>query len=209
MTSYLCPRRPSPRTERPKSSTCCGVSRRLRRTPAHPCRHGGAHLFKAELAQKLGEAHLRPSKPMPSSALNGAGSRYGGDRRWDTLDEAAFDRLASQDDEILRREDRNLWVVKTAYERMVAKCKSEPVEDFRIDFEDGYGYRSDEEEDATCDSAAAEVARGLQEKSLPPFIGIRIKSLAGDTAARGLRTLERFVGALLNKSDGLLQVALS
>ena len=174
------------------------------RQPTHVV-YGGAHLFKAELAQKLGRGALKTIEAYAPHPLSMARAlRYGGDRRWDTLDEAAFDRLASQDDEILRREDRSLWVVKTAYERMVAKCKSEPVEDFRIDFEDGYGYRSDDEEDATCDSAAAEVARGLQEKSLPPFIGIRIKSLAGDTAARGLRTLERFVGALLNKSDGLL-----
>ncbi len=33
---------------------------------------------------------------------------------------------------------------------MLAKLRREPVEDFRIDFEDGYGARSDADEDATA-----------------------------------------------------------
>ncbi len=172
------------------------------RQPTHVV-YGGAHLFKAELAQKLGRGALKTIEAYASHPLHMARAlSYQDDVRWNTLDETEFDRLVNQEHETLRTEDRNLWVVKTAYDRMVAKCKREPVEDFRIDFEDGYGYRSDEEEDATCESAAREVALGLQDNSLPPFIGIRIKSLAGDTAARGLRTLERFIATLLEKSGG-------
>jgi hypothetical protein len=55
------------------------------------------------------------------------------------------------------------------------KLEREPVEDFRIDFEDGYGNRSDEEEDGHARSAAGEVAKGLSAGTLPPFVGIRIK----------------------------------
>ena len=34
-----------------------------------------------------------------------------------------------------------------AWDRMLAKLDREPVEDYRIDFEDGYGVRPDAEED--------------------------------------------------------------
>ena len=174
------------------------------RQPTHVV-YGGAHLFKSELAQKLGKGALKTIKTYAPHPLQMARAlNYANDPRWSSMTEAEFDKLAAQDEETLRVQDQNLWVVKTAYKRMVAKCTSEPVEDFRIDFEDGYGYRSDEEEDNTCEQAAIEVARGLKESSLPPFIGIRIKSLAGDTAARGLRTLEHFLGKLLEESGGKL-----
>ena len=175
-----------------------------KRQPTHVV-YGGAHLFKAELAQKLGKGALATIEQYAPHPLHMARAlNYKADPRWAEMTEAEFDTRVAGDDETLRTTDQNLWVVKTAYARMVAKCSSEPVEDFRIDFEDGYGYRSDEEEDATCEQAAAEVAKGIAESSLPPFIGIRIKSLAGDTAARGLRTLERFLGTLLEKSGGKL-----
>ena len=174
------------------------------RQPTHVV-YGGAHLFKAELAQKLGKGALKTIETYAPHPLQMARAlNYANDPRWSSMTESEFDALAAQDEETLRVQDQNLWVVKTAYKRMVAKCTSEPVEDFRIDFEDGYGYRSDEEEDNTCEQAAIEVARGLKESSLPPFIGIRIKSLAGDTAARGLRTLEHFLGKLLEESGGKL-----
>ena len=53
-----------------------------------------------------------------------------------------------------------------------------PVEDFRIDFEDGYGNRPDAEEDGHAAAAAAEVARGHREGLLPPCVGIRINRSA-------------------------------
>ena len=55
--------------------------------------------------------------------------------------------------------------------------------DFRIDFEDGFGNRSWDEEDETAVNAAKEVAKGMQIKSLPPFIGIRIKPFTEDLKA--------------------------
>ena len=67
------------------------------------------------------------------------------------------------------------------------------MEDFRIDFEDGYGNRPDEEEDADALKAATEVVRGMAEGTLPPFIGIRIKPLSGELHRRALRTLDLFV----------------
>ena len=79
-------------------------------------------------------------------------------------------------------------LAKTVYERVSAKLGREPVEDFRIDFEDGYGNRPDAEEDGHAAAAGAEVAKGLATGTLPPFIGIRssrsTKSCAGEASAR-------------------------
>ena len=44
------------------------------------------------------------------------------------------------------------------YDRVAAKLEREPVEDFRIDFEDGYGTHSDADEDRVVAVAAREVA---------------------------------------------------
>ena len=77
------------------------------------------------------------------------------------------------------------------------------MEDFRIDFEDGFGARSDEEEDAVARRAAGELARGLAEGLLPPFIGIRIKSFGEEWKKRGARTLELFLEQLLAESGRL------
>ena len=87
---------------------------------------------------------------------------------------------------------------------MQEKLQREPVEDFRIDFEDGYGNRPDEEEDGHAESAAAEVAKGMEASTLPPFIGIRIKPFNEELRARSIRTLDIFVSTLLEKAGGKL-----
>lgn len=93
---------------------------------------------------------------------------------------------------------------KKIYEKVIAKLKSEAIEDFRIDFEDGYGNRSNEEEDATAESVAKEVAKGMKEKTLSPFIGIRIKPFTEEMKERGLRTLDIFVSTLVKETGGTL-----
>ena len=90
------------------------------------------------------------------------------------------------------------------YKKVIAKLQSEAIEDFRIDFEDGYGNRSNEEEDETAVTAALEVARGMKEKCLPPFIGIRIKPFTEEMKERGLRTLDIFLSTLVNETGGKL-----
>jgi citrate lyase beta subunit len=72
----------------------------------------------------------------------------------------------------------------------------EPVEDFRIDFEDGFGNRPDEEEDRCAQAAADEVAKGLAAHTLPPSIGIRIKPLNDELKRRALRTFDLFLSRL-------------
>ena len=86
--------------------------------------------------------------------------------------------------------------------RIVDKLTREPVEDYRIDFEDGYGHRPDAEEDGHSVSVAAEVAEGFRRGTLPPFIGIRIKPVSAELHRRSLRTLDLFVTALARALDG-------
>jgi citrate lyase beta subunit len=81
-------------------------------------------------------------------------------------------------------------------DRVLRKLELEPVEDYRIDFEDGYGQRGDGEEDEHAGAAAREVARGLREGSLPPWLGLRCKALGPETRGRALRTLDRFFSSL-------------
>jgi citrate lyase beta subunit len=144
------------------------------RQPVHTV-YGGAHLFAADAARKLGELALRALREHAPDA-HVLGNALGLPRE-----------LASR-----------------VYPRVVAKLEREPVEDYRIDFEDGYGNRADADEDEEAVRTAGEVARGMAEGLLPPFIGIRIKPLSGELAVRSLRTLDLFVTALLERTKGKL-----
>jgi citrate lyase beta subunit len=137
--------------------------------------YGGAHLFTAETPKKLGELAI---KSLDTYAPDAA-----------TFAEA----LGINGD-----------LAPKVLERVRDKLQREAVEDFRIDFEDGYGNRSDEEEDGHAVQAAQQVAAGVVAGSLPPFIGIRIKPLTRDLAARSLRTLDVFLTELLGATNGKL-----
>ncbi len=145
------------------------------RQPVHTV-YGGAHLFRAGTAQRLG---VKAVAALQAHAPSGDALRLA----------LGFDGES---------------VFETVYERLHEKLQREPVEDFRLDFEDGYGYRPDAEEDACAVSAAAEVAAGLEAGTLPPFIGIRIKSLSAEVAARALRTVDLFVTELVSRTGGVL-----
>src|SRR3954469_3339361 len=144
------------------------------RQPVHTV-YGGAHLFKSDTTQKLGALALRALDDFAPDAAT-LGDAIGLDARFRDV----------------------------VYARVVEKLAREPVEDFRIDFEDGYGNRADAEEDGHAAAAAAEVARALQEGTLPPFVGIRIKPLNEDLRARSVRTLDIFVTALTRATGGKL-----
>nr|WP_095875650.1 aldolase/citrate lyase family protein [Streptomyces sp. TLI_235] len=81
--------------------------------------------------------------------------------------------------------------------RVRAKLEREPIEDLRIDFEDGYGPRPDAEEDAAAVHAARLVAAAVAAGTAPPYIGIRIKCMEAAVRDRGIRTLEMFLATLL------------
>lgn len=83
-----------------------------------------------------------------------------------------------------------------------AKLGSEPVEDLRLDFEDGYGTRPDAVEDGHAARCGAAVAEAAAAGTVPLFIGIRFKSLEAATRERGLRTLDLFLASLIGSLAG-------
>ena len=89
-----------------------------------------------------------------------------------------------------------------AFERVKRKLAAEAIEDHRVDFEDGYGTRTDAEEDQHVDSAAIAMAEGLLAAELPAGVGIRIKALTEEAKARSLRTLDLFISKLVVAASG-------
>ncbi|WP_018177472.1 DUF6986 family protein [Jongsikchunia kroppenstedtii] len=80
---------------------------------------------------------------------------------------------------------------------VIDKLRTEPIEDLRVDFEDGYGHRADDIEDADVIRCAREVAESVADGGAPPFIGIRFKCFEAPTRARGIRTLDMFLAELI------------
>jgi citrate lyase beta subunit len=176
------------------------------RQPVHTV-YGGAHLFKADTASKLGALALRSLDafaPDPLSFARAVGLE-GAERLPADLGEGrAVAEAVRRELDAARGANRAAWLAVTVYDRIRDKLGREPVEDFRIDFEDGYGNRPDSEEDGHAVQAANEVARGLGEGVLPPFIGIRVKPLSSELRARSARTLDLFVTELVARSGGAL-----
>ncbi len=81
------------------------------------------------------------------------------------------------------------------------KLDSEPVEDLRVDLEDGYGDRGDEREDADAVAAGRAVAVAAGRGVLPPYTGVRFKSLEASTRRRGIRSLDLVLGAVLEAGE--------
>jgi len=193
------------RANREFNATYPGPS--AQRQPVHTV-YGGAHLFRWDTALRLGQAARQTFASYGSDPLRfarGIGlyeDAAGADAAQGTSErlQARFER----DPEQLRREQPAAWLAFAVHERVLKKLEREPVEDYRIDFEDGFGARSDAEEDSAAEAAAREVARGMLEHSLPPFIGIRIKCFNEEWTRRSARTLELFLGTLLAETGGKL-----
>jgi citrate lyase beta subunit len=174
------------------------------RQPVHTV-YGGAHLYKAETTRRLGELALRSLASFAPDAVELArGVGFVSTASFDRADRGALRAAFERDAAGFRRESPQAWLAFTVHDRVLGKLRNEAVEDFRIDFEDGYGARSDADEDATATAAAREVARGMAGKLLPPFIGIRVKSFGEEWKLRGARTLEIFLDTLLPASGGRL-----
>ena len=142
------------------------------RSPVHVV-YGGAHLYAADTPVKLGKIALRSLQT------------YAGDVQ-------EFAAAFGLDD------DKKL--IQSIYKKTVDKLEKEPVEDLRIDFEDGYGFRSNDEEDGDARRASNELAKAFAKRSVPSFCGFRIKSLAPETRDRAVRTFNIFFENLLSKT---------
>lgn len=143
------------------------------RQPVHTV-YGGAQLFSHDTAVRLG-----------SMARDFAG-------KW-TPGPAEFEQILGLESTLTER----------VHGAVMAKLERDPVEDFRIDFEDGYGHRPDDEEDGHAVSTAKEVAKGMSQDTMPPFIGIRTKSMSGELHRRALRTMDLFITSLVEEAGGL------
>lgn len=132
---------------------------------------------------------------VPADKLTADTVRTWGDRALALLDAHAPDAAALAD--VLGLDPAEAGEV---YGRVRAKLVREPVEDLRIDFEDGYGERPDVEEDAAAAAAAATVADAVAAQDparAPAFLGIRLKCLEAAVRDRGIRTLDIFLTGLM------------
>ncbi|HWF40151.1 MAG TPA: hypothetical protein VG322_16620 [Candidatus Acidoferrales bacterium] len=174
------------------------------RQPVHVV-YGGAHLFRAGTTKKLGELALRSMDDFAPdfSAFAKALGLSGADRLPQDAEQiSAIAKSIEADEDVVRRGNRPAWFAYTVYRRVREKLQHEPIEDFRIDFEDGYGNRPDEEEDRHAVAAAAELAQAMNTGELPPFIGIRLKPLTEELRNRSIRTLDIFLTELAGKTRG-------
>lgn len=154
-----------------------------RRQPVHTV-YGGAHLFKSDTTVRLGvlaQRALQQFAPDHQTFAKALG-------------------LTGAEDE----NNKSAQLAETIYTRVLEKLGREAVEDFRIDFEDGYGNRPDAEEDGHAAAAASEVAKGIRANTLSPFIGIRIKPFTEELRERSLRTLDIFLSTLCEQTNGQL-----
>ncbi len=168
--------------------------------------YGGANLFKSNTCIKMGEIALKSLQTYSPDFITLAKilKFEGCDKLPDDEKKAGklIKKLNKMDE--TERKQQPAWLSYTVYNKIVQKLQTEAVEDFRIDFEDGFGNRPEEEEDATAVNAANELAIGMNEKTISPFIGIRIKPFTEDLKSRGVRTMDIFLTTLLEKTGGKL-----
>ncbi|MEU6606968.1 aldolase/citrate lyase family protein [Streptomyces shenzhenensis] len=136
---------------------------------------------------------------VPGDAFAADTVRSWGDRALAALDEhapdaASFGAVLGLDDEL----------AGPVHDRVRAKLEREPVEDLRVDFEDGYGPRPDAEEDEAAARAARLIAEAYERGTAAPYMGIRMKCLEAAVRERGIRTLDIFLTGLM-EAGGLPQ----
>jgi citrate lyase beta subunit len=158
-----------------------GIDFSARRSPIHVF-YTGAHLFSADTVQKVASIALQTLERFAPDAS--------------TFAALAIGKSVNQDQD----GESDLAFDPSTYEKMRQKLRRQPIEDLRIDFEDGYGVHSNDEEDAHAIRAAREIAAAMAggASDFPPFIGIRIKPLKQKNIKRGIRTLELFLSELIS-----------
>lgn len=186
-----------------EKTTDPGPEQRLR-APVHVV-YGGADRFKADTVQKLGKIALDSIDIFAASFVEFANAmRIPGTESLPHYPEVVS-KLAEtivRDPERARSENFAAWLAHGVYRKTIEKLQTEPIEDFRIDFEDGYGFRPDQEENGEAERAAIEFAVAYKAGVLPTFTGIRIKRLAGPEYARAVNTLDIFLETLVEKTGG-------
>ncbi|GHH93393.1 DUF6986 family protein [Streptomyces capillispiralis] len=129
---------------------------------------------------------------VPADDFTAGTPRLWGDRALAALDEHAPDAAAFA--AVLGLDEA---LADDVYGRVRAKLEREPVEDLRVDFEDGYGNRPDAEEDEAAARAARLIAETHAAGTAAPYTGIRMKCLEAAVRDRGIRTLDIFLTGLV------------
>jgi citrate lyase beta subunit len=180
--------------------------RTVARAPIHVV-YGGADRFSAETPAKFGRLALKSLEMYAPNFVEFANAFWiKGCETLPVYDDviAELEIKLIENAEQIRAENFPAWLAWTIHQRTIEKLKSEPIEDFRIDFEDGYGIRSDQEEDSDAIFAASHLAAAGQSANKTAFCGFRIKSFQPETFRRSARTLELFLTDLLEKTGGVL-----
>ena len=176
----------------------------LLRQPVHTI-YGGAHLFKTDTAQKMGKLAIKNLNDFAPNFVTFA-------HALELKGAESLPKKVSEINDLVADAEKNgvdpansaTWLAWRVYGQVCKKMKREAVEDFRLDYEDGFGIRPDEEEDAVAVQGAKAVAAGMKQGTLPPFIGIRIKPFNSEFVERGVRTLNIFISTLLAETGGVL-----
>ena len=180
------------------------LGKSLMRQPIHTV-YGGAHLFKADTAKKMGKLAQKSLNDFAPDfvtfahalTLKGADTLPNNIRDIESL-------VGESMENGVNPSNFSLWLSWRVFDQVRKKLEREAIEDFRLDYEDGFGIRPDDEEDSVAIQGAEEVALGMKQGTLPPFIGIRIKPFSQDFVNRGTRTLDIFISTLLEKTGGTL-----
>ncbi|MER6347299.1 DUF6986 family protein [Streptomyces sp. NPDC001595] len=131
---------------------------------------------------------------VPGDAFTAGTLRSWGDQALAALDEHAPD--AASFAAVLGLSDD---LAEPVHSRVRAKLEREPIEDLRVDFEDGYQGK-DEDQDAA--RAARLIAEAYRNGTAAPYMGIRMKCMEAAVRDRGIRTLDIFLTGLM-RAGGL------
>lgn len=144
--------------------------------------YGGAQLFHADYVQKLGKIAIQTFQqyiPNPTTLA----------------------KLLAPEKNVASSE---MGSYQYLYNLVTEKLQREPIEDYRIDFEDGYGTHPDNEEDQLAIFTAKELAQAVKAKQVSPCVGIRIKALNTKTCRRAIQTLDLFITTLAGELNHTL-----
>ncbi|MBP2702841.1 aldolase [Microbispora sp. RL4-1S] len=123
--------------------------------------------------------------------------------RWRQEATELLHRLFFTPHELAAAFDLDADLAAPVHDRVRRKLGAEPVEDLRIDFEDGYGRRPADEEDRHVESAASAVAEMHAAGTLPRRWGLRVRSFADGDPERAVRTLDGFLTEVIGRSGSL------
>jgi citrate lyase beta subunit len=164
-------------------------------------------MLKAELIKQLEETTPSPEQPPKRTTVH---VLYGGANRFTSDTFIKLSRIARQsfsscvhnEQDFLELTNKK-WSLDLCKDILLAvqnKLDTNPIEDFRIDFEDGYGLHTDLEETQHAGKAGSALTEAMQKDFRPKRIGIRIKPLSTSARTRALQTLREFVDGFVESS---------